>query len=263
MKTIINNEIKDISYNIEDNFIGKLTIYEVIRVINGKALFIEDNIKRLKDSIYKSGKNYKAEIIDDIKEKINSFISIMNVSSANIKYALVFDENSVDEYIYTIKHTYPNPDDYINGVPVSSIRYTRENPNIKYANLSLRETTNKIIEKNNVYEVILINKDNFMTEGSRSNLFFIKNDELFTAPVKYVLPGTSRKRVFNMCTKNNIELKEKLISYDDISMFDSAFITGTSPLLLPISNIDGIKMKTNTNLLQKLINLYFEQVGIK
>lgn len=263
MKTIINNEIKEISYNIEDNFIGKLTIYEVIRVLNGKALFIEDNIKRIRESIYKSGQESKAEIINNFKEKINNFILVMKINSANIKYALVFEENKVDEYIYMIKHSYPNSEDYINGVAVASLKYTRENPNIKYANLNLRETANKIIEKDNVYEVILINNDNFMTEGSRSNLFFIKNDELFTAPIKYVLLGTSRKRVFEICHSNNIRIKEKLINYDEISMFESAFITGTSPLLLPISNIDGINMRTNTNILQKLINLYFTRIGIK
>ena len=37
----------------------------------------------------------------------------------------------------------------------------------------------KAIEDNGVYEVLLVNKDGLITEGSRSNIYFIKYDSFY------------------------------------------------------------------------------------
>ena len=61
-----------------------------------------------------------------------------------------------------------------------------------------------------------------------------KDGIFHTAPTRYVLPGTARKRVLDICKEQTFPLREERVAYQNLPSFDAAFITGTSPLVLPI-----------------------------
>ena len=96
-----------------------------------------------------------------------------------------------------------------------------------------------------------------MTEGSRSNVFFVRDNVFYTAPLPHVLPGTSRKRVLNICQEEGMTVVEQRVNYKDIASYQAAFITGTSPLVLPIAHIDGIAFDPHHPLLVKVMEHYF------
>lgn len=264
MKAIVNNFIKDIPEIPDSLFENTVSIYEVIRIFNGQPLFLEDNLKRLANSLSIACPQVRIKIQElNIPEKITRLIRLEHIEEGNIKYVLSFKENRAEEYLFRIPHHYPDKNSYINGVPTISLYASRKNPELKYINPELRTIADNLIRKHKVWEVLLTDADNYLTEGSRSNLFFIKGDIVFTAPSAFVLPGTSRKRVFEICNIHHIKIVEKKIALSEIRDYDSAFLTGTSPLLLPISRINQTGMKTNTPLLKKLVKLYFEFIGIK
>ncbi|MDL2331191.1 aminotransferase class IV, partial [Odoribacter sp. OttesenSCG-928-A06] len=130
----------------------------------------------------------------------------------------------------------------------------------KYINTELRALTDNLIRKKNVYEIVLINHMGNVTEGSRSNIFFIKKDALYTAPLYQVLAGTSRKRVIDICNQDSFALHEEEIPYASLKDFDSAFITGTSPLILPIRKLDDMEFDVDNSLLRKLMSIYFSKL---
>ena len=74
----------------------------------------------------------------------------------------------------------------------------RENPNAKIINLSFREKVNKKIREKNAYEAILVDRKGYITEGSKSNIFMIKDNMLLTSPVKAVLPGVTRGEIIDI-----------------------------------------------------------------
>ena len=49
-------------------------------------------------------------------------------------------------------------------------------------------------------------KNNEITEGSRSNIFFLKDETLVTAPDNAVLNGITRKHILEICRENSIRL---------------------------------------------------------
>ena len=126
----------------------------------------------------------------------------------------------------------------------------RENPGVKYINTDLRTRTNRLIKQKQVYEVLLVDKEGYITEGSRSNVFFIGDNVIFTAPLEYVLPGTSRKRVFDICHKHRFPIIEKRIPASELARYDAAFLSGTSPLILPINRLDELRFAPGLPLLQ-------------
>jgi branched-chain amino acid aminotransferase len=93
------------------------------------------------------------------------------------------------------------------------------------------------MEEEKVYEVILVHPEGYITEGSRSNLFMIKNNEVYTPKVTDILPGITRKYILQVCKDLNLILNERRIFRDELFAMDALFITGTSPKVLPIRNI--------------------------
>ena len=117
------------------------------------------------------------------------------------------------------------------------------------------------MEEKNAFEAILINNDDTVSEGSRSNIFFVKNNKLITSPDGAVLLGVTRSKVISVCEENSIEVEKKTINFTELKHFDGAFITGTSNDVLPIKTIDEIVYNSSENEVVKSVSkLYLEEV---
>jgi len=125
--------------------------------------------------------------------------------------------------------------------------------------------TNQKAVMKNAYEAILF-RDDFITEGSHTNFFAIKNDTLFTAPLSnYILNGVTRKVILEICKENKIDFFEEYIKPNDMKTFDEFFLTGTTTEITPIIQIDdwvcsdGVPGET-TRKIQKLFYKEVEQI---
>jgi len=135
----------------------------------------------------------------------------------------------------------------------------RNNPNAKVMDINFRENVEKKIHEYAAYEAILINNEGNITEGSKSNIFLVKGDNLYTSPNKQVLPGITREKIFTICNKYRIKFMEKDIGYKEISSFDGLFISGTSPKILPVRTVDMYNFNSSNN---KLINSLAEYYNL-
>ncbi len=210
-------------------------IYEVIRVINGVPLFLKEHLLRLENSlnIENSGSNISMDVI---KYNINRLIEVNKILNGNIKLVI----NNSNIYYFSIPHTYPTRDMYNVGVKTILYFGERNNPNAKVIDNSFRGKVNKEIEASNSYEAILVSHEGYITEGSKSNIFMVKGNEVFTAPVEGVLPGITRGQIIKACSEIGMKVIEKNICYKDIESFNGLFISGTSPKVLPINEVEGI-----------------------
>jgi branched-chain amino acid aminotransferase len=118
-----------------------------------------------------------------------------------------------------------------------------------------------LITENDIYEVLLVNEDGLITEGSRSNIFFIENDQLITPPENLVLAGITRNLVIQVCQDENIPFAEKNLTYPELSGCSAAFITGTSPKVLPVNKIDDFRFHTGNPIMLAIIRKYNEMIG--
>jgi branched-chain amino acid aminotransferase len=238
----------------------KIIIYEVVRIINKVPLFIEDHLDRL----HKSARLENCKILVSDLEIINSLKQLAKenqVENGNVKIEIHFSNGSQLLFLaYFIKHYYPSPFQYENGINVLLYSNERKNPNAKIFNLQYKKSIEAIISENMVYEVLLINKKGYITEGSKSNVFFIKENILYTAPANYVLPGITRNYVINIAEKLSVSVKEECVHIKNIDEFESAFITGTSPKVLPIEKINGKNFNVNNILLREIMVAYNHEI---
>jgi branched-chain amino acid aminotransferase len=124
-----------------------------------------------------------------------------------------------------------------NGVVCGLLHTERNDPNAKVVQAGLRETADRMISEKRYYEVLLVNKKGEITEGSRSNVFFLKDGIFITSPSEDVLPGITRQKALEIISKTGMKVIMKSISIDELTDVDGAFLTGTSPKVLPIRKI--------------------------
>ncbi len=258
---IINGEIKKVEDIDIFKKITKPPIYEVIRVIEGVPIFLEEHIERLKKSSQFT--NYsinRAE--EEIKEDIKNVILKNNVENLNIKLLIAEIDGKGDVFlIYFVESYYPEPILYEEGIHTILYHHERENPNAKLLNTNFKEKIKKRLEKDHVFEALLVNEDGCITEGSRSNIFFIKNDSVFTAPGEEVLLGITRKQILEVCSELNIKVVERNIYLEDLGEIDGAFMTGTSVNVLPITTIGKKKLDSvNNDIIKGIADGYLKKI---
>lgn len=242
-------------------------VYEVIRIIDGTPLFFEDHFKRLSHSASILG--YK---INNTEKTIYSYImkliELNNCRYENVKI-IINMLNTADEqtYMFFIHSKYPSEDEVNHGVHAILYSAERDNPNAKSMNLSYREKIDTAISNAGAYEALLVNRNGDITEGSKSNFFAVKEDLLYTSPLKDVLPGITREMVMKICHSLKYKVVESLVSVRDIDKMDGLFMTGTSPQVLPISSVDDMTFKSSSNEIilsiknayQDLVNSYIRE----
>lgn len=252
---IFNNEKKSCEQFDDDLLKGGKSLYEVIRIIDGKPLFLQRHLNRLENSAKLA--DVKVWVSkDDIKDKIRELVKINDTKVGNVKVIFKFGKTNLF-LVYFVKHHYPEEDDYKNGVKTILYHGERENPNAKIINLSFREAVDKEIKEKDAYEAILVNKKGNITEGSKSNIFMIKDDKVLTAPLVDVLPGVTRGVIMELSSEIGFQVLEKNVDYISIKDLDGLFVSGTSPKILPISRVDDMEFNSaNNEIILELMKKY-------
>jgi len=254
LKYILNTRELPVSEFNDDTLQSGKVVYEVIRVEEGVPLYVEDYLERLEKTIHLSGINVDLSR-NHILESILRLIRINDHKSGPVKLMLSSD----DFLLHYMKPYLPDTDGYISGVKTIFMHEERINPNAKVWNAVFREKIIAALKQSGAYEAILVSKNQEITEGSRSNVFFVKGDELFTAPASTVLPGITRMKVLKACSLVGIKVNEVPLPFGEIRNFESAFLTGTSRKVLPICQIDDLIFHADNELV-KTISAKFEEI---
>jgi branched-chain amino acid aminotransferase len=239
-------------------------LYEVFRVESDVALFFEDHLKRLMKGAEISGIDIhvnKKELVS----YINNFLVSTNKTEGNVRLSFYFDPEKKSTKHYKaqfVSTNYPDTSLYHQGISCLLLSSERLNPETKIANDKLRNEANEMIQEHHVYETLLVNRHKKITEGSRSNVFFIQDNILITAPDKKVLPGVVRKKVLNLARIMGITIDFRCIeALQEIETIDAAFITGTSSRILPIKRIENINFDPNHPITRELIDRFDKLVN--
>lgn len=246
-----------------DIFCEGTSIYEVVRLIDKVPLFLDEHLERFRGSAFEMDKKISINT-RQIKNHIKQLAESNKVSNGNVEIILNYCGDDVHEtnvILLFIEQRYPSEQDYKYGVGAGIFQSIREKPHVKQINLDLRKNTSRKISENGFYEVILLKKDGEITEGSRSNVYFIRNKEIITPPMDIVLPGITRQKVFELCKEFQINIKEERIFKQELPDYNAAFLSGTSPKILPLRFVDHCKFDIENQTLRKIMQLYDQLIN--
>ncbi len=94
-------------------------------------------------------------------------------------------------------------------------------------------------------EVIMLNLDGSVTEGSGDNLFIVKGGQIFTPPLTVgALGGITRRFVMErLAPRAGLKVTEKVFGIEDVFKADEAFLTGSAAEIIGLSAVIDRKSK--------------------
>ena len=162
-------------------------LYETIRTREHKPILLTPHLNRLFNSAKST--NLKPPFH---RKKVELMIMQVIESSPQpdqrVRVLLVPDK--------VIIYTRPLDLDYniYNGVSVITVLAKRDTPEIKTTNYHSCLNAYQLAQEHECFDAILVDENQVVFEGSRSNLFWIKKDSLLTKETG-VLPGVTRNTI--------------------------------------------------------------------
>lgn len=240
-------------------FEGK-TIYEVIRVIGGRPLFMAEHLERLVNS----GKTLEMPVSglsNEVAQGIRLVIEHSGIVDNNIKILAGMLSSGVFCWtVFPVKSFYPTPHYYQKGVKTVLMHIERKNPNAKVLNAALSEKIELLRETTDIFEGLLVDGNNHITEGSRSNVFFVDKNRILTPASSEVLIGITREKILGIAKDLDISFEECQIEATQAYLYDACFITGTSIGVLPVSSIDNHSISSPENVLLRKLQEGYEKI---
>lgn len=126
---------------------------------------------------------------------------------------------------------------YRDGARLISARYVRDIPEVKTTNYLYAASKQVELKKQNAID-ILYHDGHGISECARSNVFFVKEDQIVT-PDRGILYGITRKKVLSI-KDIPLPVVERPVEFSEIEDSTEVFITSTVKRVMPIVEIDDI-----------------------
>jgi len=95
-------------------------------------------------------------------------------------------------------------------------------------------------------EALMLDAQGYVSEGSSSNVFIVRNGSLITPQTSSILEGITRDTVMTLARDLGIDVIEKNITRDNVYIADEMFFTGTAAEINAVSELDKRKIGDGT-----------------
>ena len=250
-------------------------VFETLKIVNNKILFLEDHYFRLMASMRIVRMQIPATFtLEFIESEILTLVNELQIEESARVRLTVF-RNDGGFYLpktrtvsYLIQASALENKEYQFNNAIYEVDLYKDFFVAKQL-LSTLKTTNKMIhitgsifaDENNLQNCLLLNNDKNIVEALNGNLFMVLENKLITPPLSEgCLNGIIRKQIIQIAKKmENIEVVEEVISPFDLQKADELFITN---VILGVQSISKYRKKEYNNvvateLLKKLNELIY------
>lgn len=111
-------------------------------------------------------------------------------------------------------------------------------------------------------EALLLDPQGHVAEGSVENIFLVRDGELITPPLTYILDGITRDSIIRLARDAGLTVREEFFSRDSVYIADEVFFVGTGAEVTPVVEVDDRAIGDGKPgpLTRRLQKLYFETV---
>ena len=227
-------------------------LFETLRSYDGVLPFLDKHLARMEWSATFLGlpfphpQEIKKWILDLLAENklSNARIKIiLSATNEGIKPQLATSQTPVNLVILMEKFQPLADSDYEKGVALTIIHSTRnEAPpvsNIKTTSYACKMIARREFTERDYTDGILLDAGGFVTETTSANIFWVKNKTISTAPLSVgLLDGITRQIIQEILKEQKVELKEQIITPEELKIMPEVFITGSTLEVMPVTKID-------------------------
>ena len=241
------------------------SVYEVIPFCNSNLIAFESHICRLKKSC--DALNLSLNMNKTSKE-ITDLISRSNLTNGYVYYQVsrgidsirshMFDDSlSIETFGYVVDHAFKSQK--LKVMICEDLRWQR-------CDIKSTSLLGNILSMNNARtngcDEVIMQKNNILTEGGASNVFFANEDTVFTPALSNnILPGITRELLIDEIKQRGIKVEEGDYSVEDLKSAKSVWLTSSTKGLAQVTDIIGLDIKLNeeNHLFQKCEEIFVEK----
>ena len=236
-------------------------VFETLKIVNNKILFLEDHYFRLMASLrivrMQIPANFTMEFMES--QVLNLVNNLKIQDSARVRMTFFRNEGGfylpkTREVSYIIQASSLENKNYtFNKNPYEVELY--KDFFVSNQLLSTLKTNNKMIhvtgsifaDENGYQNCILLNNEKNVVEALNGNLFMLMDNKLITPPISEgCLNGILRKQVLALAKKlEKIEVLESIISPFDLQKADELFVTNVISGIQPITKYRKKEFKSD------------------
>ena len=256
--------------NLEDIKVSPLSraytfsdsVYEVIPFFNNEVIAFNRHIERLQYSC--RSMNIDANI-DQSSKEILQLISLSKIKDGYVYYQISRGVDPIRSHMYSSKlhaetfgyvTSHKFEEQTLKVALCEDIRWQR--CDIKSTSL-LGNVLSMNEAKDQACDEVIMYKENKITEGGASNVFFIKNNRIFTPSLSSnILPGITRELLISEAAKHAVKIMEQDCSLDDLVKAESVWLTSSTKGLAPVSEIvnQNLNLDVSHPLFKKCQNIF-------
>ena len=222
------------------------SVYEVIPFCNSKIIAFDKHIARLEKSC--EALNFIIDI-NKITKEISGLISTSNLENGYVYYQVsrgvdhirshIFnDDISIETFGYVVEHFFKSQK--LKVMLCEDLRWQR--CDIKSTSLLGNVLSMNNAKKKDCDEVIM-HRNNILTEGGASNVFFTDNKTVFTPSLSTnILPGITRELLINEIKNIGIKVVEDVFNINDLKNAKSIWLTSSTKGLAQVSAVSGLQI---------------------
>lgn len=224
-------------------------LFETLRIYDGKPFLVEAHVRRLLDSC-QTLSFQRPGTHDDLIELIERYIKKIKLESGAVRISVTYGNEArgiAPHIFFTHREIAYLPSDYEAGIDtaVSPYRKNEYSPVVSHKTfnqleniLALKHCRENI--NDNVKECIFLNSPGYLAEGSKSNIFFVREGNVFTPSVECgILPGITRQKVIELLNQQGIDVLEAKFQRSELESSDECFCTNSLMEVMPVVKIDN------------------------
>ncbi len=240
---------------LDRGFIFGDGVYEVIPVYSRRAFRLAEHLKRLQhslDGIKLNNPHSESAWTDILNELIQRNAQegrnqdqylYLHITRGVAKRDHAFPNPPVPPTVFVMSNPLSAPSaeqlrDGIACITVADNRWLR--CDIKAIALLPNVLLRQAAVEAGCTEAILIRDDAFLTEGSASNIFVVKNGTLLAPPKdNLMLPGITYDVILELAAANGIPHEVRRVSKGEVFSADELLLTSSTKEVLAITTLDG------------------------
>ena len=241
------------------------SVYEVIPFCNSNLIAFESHICRLKKSC--DALNLSLNM-DKTSKEITDLISRSDLTNGYVYYQVsrgidsirshMFDDSlSIETFGYVVDHAFKSQK--LKVMICEDLRWQR-------CDIKSTSLLGNILSMNNARtngcDEVIMQKNNILTEGGASNVFFANEDTVFTPALSNnILPGITRELLIDEIKQCGIKVEEGDYSVEDLKSAKSVWLTSSTKGLAQVTDIIDLDIKLNeeNHLFQKCEEIFVEK----
>jgi len=217
----------------DQGFTSGVGVFETILVKDKKIYFLAEHLVKMQENLCTC----------DIHKEINQKIITEAIEKLIQKNQLLEARVRITTTPETLLITTVPLTNRSKMAKIITIKMERPNPQIKSTNYLPSVLAQKESKKLHADEALLVNRNNEITEGARSNFFIIQKGKIFTPLSKDIRPGVTRDKIFLLAKTLQISLQEKIIRLSDLQKAEEIFLTNALIEIWPVSHFNNCLVK--------------------